>query len=71
MTTSKYIEISASRIPGNVRFDVPRRNQGQHVEVAFGGFGRYEHDDGDQYKRIVDRSTGRTTYYRLSTDAAS
>jgi hypothetical protein len=66
MTAKIYVVCDASDIPAGVRFDVPRRLQGQTVEVAYGGFDRAEHDDGDPYKRVTDRSIGpkATTYYR-------
>lgn len=57
-----YVQIDPSLIPDKVRFDVPRRNQGQTVEVAYGGFDRSEHDEGDMYERITDRSTGGIKY---------
>lgn len=59
-----YEPIAEREVPLNVRFDVPRRNQGQMIEIAYGGTGRYEHDDGDAYKRIFDASDRITTYYR-------
>jgi len=65
-----YVEIKRSEVPGGVRFDVPRRNQGQIVEIAYGGFARSEHDEGDPYKRETDRSLPaeqRTKFYKLRT----
>lgn len=64
---NKYIRCEKRDIPTGVRFDVPRRNQGQAVEVAYGTFGRYEASNGDPYKRVLDRSIGpdAVTYYRL------
>lgn len=64
-----YVEISESEIPAGVRFDVPGRNQGQVIEVAYGGFNRASHDAGDPYKKVTDRSVpvgraSRVTYYR-------
>lgn len=61
---SKYIKCSKSEIPGSVRFDVPGPNQGQIVEVAYGGFGRAEHGPGDPYKRVTDLSDRSVEYYR-------
>lgn len=58
MTQHQYIQIDESQLPDNVRFDVPRRHQGQMIEVAYGGFDRSEHDVGDLYKRERDLSTG-------------
>lgn len=61
-----YVPCAAQDVPGDVRFDVPARHQGQIVEVAYGGYGRHAHDEGDLYKRIVDRSAyGAAEYYRL------
>jgi hypothetical protein len=53
-----YSKITATEIPAGVRFDVPRSNQGQHVEVAYGGSAssRTEHDVGARYKRVTDYS---------------
>lgn len=62
--TSQYEQCKEADIPAGVRFDVPRRQQGQIVEVAFGGRRRDEHDVGDPYKRVTDRSVGEVTYYR-------
>ncbi len=51
-----YEVIDQASIPDAVRFDVPGRHQGQIVEYAFGGVGRYEHDDGAPFMRVTDRS---------------
>lgn len=56
--TTRYIEVTEKEIPAGVRFDVPRRYQGTGLEIAFGGFDRAEHDEGDLYKRVTDFSTG-------------
>jgi hypothetical protein len=71
MTATKYVECDKSEIPAGVRFDTPRSNQGQIVEVSYGGFGAAEHDDGDPYMRRTDTSIptgkpGRVTYYKLA-----
>lgn len=70
MKKHEYVPCAKESIPDKVRFDVPRRNQGQTVEVAYGGFGRSEHDEGDLYKRVHDRSLGPEAfrYYKLSGD---
>lgn len=60
-----YVKISKSEVPSNVRFDTPRRNQGQIVVVSYGGYGRSEHDVGDDYKRVTDLSDNSVEYYRL------
>lgn len=69
--TTKYQEISAEKVPAKVRFDVPRRCQGQMVEVAYGGFSRGEHGHGDLYMRITNYSIapnkpGHVTFYKLT-----
>lgn len=48
--------IDRASIPAGIRFDVPRRFQGQIVEHAFGDYGRYEHDDDSPYMQVTDRS---------------
>lgn len=60
----RYEPCNLSDIPDGVRFDVPRRNQGQIIEVAYGDFGRSPNDNGDPWKRVVDRSDGSVQYYR-------
>ena len=60
----KYIECASSVVPASIRFDVPRRHDGQIVEIAYGGFDRAAHDEGDPYKRVTDRSDGSVRYYR-------
>lgn len=64
MTTKTYTyrAIPESEIPDGVRFDVTRRNQGQIIEVAYGGKSRYEHGEGDRYQRVLDRSMGPDAY---------
>jgi hypothetical protein len=69
MKARRYEECCEAAVPASVNFDVTPRNQGQTVEVAYGGFGRAEHDAGDPYKRITDRSTRSVTYYRLVGEA--
>jgi hypothetical protein len=54
--TTKFIPCALDDIPAGVRFDVPGRNQGQIVEVAYGDRGREEHDSGSPYRRTRDRS---------------
>lgn len=52
------------------RWDVPRRNQGQIVEVAYSHLSRFasEADRGDELKRVYDRSDCSVEYYeRVST----
>ena len=61
---TKYTEISQDQVPAGVRFDVPRHLQGQIIEVAYGGFSRWEHGPGDLYKRVTDRSDRSVSYYK-------
>lgn len=63
-----YVQCQQADIPAGVRFHVPQRHQGQSIEVAYGGFDRAEHDEGDPYMRVLDRSIGpqAITYYRLA-----
>lgn len=65
MAKHNYVKISKERLPEKVRFDVPPQNQGQIVEVAYGGFGRHEHCAGDPYMKTTDRSDRSVEYYRL------
>lgn len=69
MSKHTYIPCDPNSIPANVRFDIPGRNAGQAVEVAYGGFDRAEHDAGDMYKRVTDHGigAGAVTYYILAT----
>ena len=58
MTKGKYVPCLKTDIPAGMRFDVPDRHQGQIIEVAYGGFGSSEIDDGvggAVYKRVTDR----------------
>lgn len=63
---SRYIEVTASDIPSDARWDVSQRNQGQIVEVAYADYpsSAYEADAGAFYKRVTDRSDQSVTYYR-------
>lgn len=65
---TNYVRCNETDVPPGVRFDVPRRNDGQIVEIAYGGFDRAAHDDGDEYMRRHDRSLGPKAYefYRLA-----
>lgn len=66
MSKYSYTPCRESDIPDGIRFDVARHNQGQIVEVAYGGHGRAEHCVGDAYKRVTDKSDGSVSYYRLA-----
>ncbi len=75
---ARYTQIQRTEIPEfGIRFDVPERNQGQHVEIAYGGNIRAKHmfDEGAPYKRITDTSIGvghpdRVSYWKLSSAPA-
>jgi hypothetical protein len=60
----RYVVCSLTSIPDRIIFDVPRANQGQIVEIAYGDFGRDGGAPGDPYKRVTDYSTRSVTYYR-------
>lgn len=66
--TAIYTRCQESDTIAVERWDVPRRHQGQIVEVAFGrpGHHRDESDDGDEFKRVTDRSVPSVSYYRLA-----
>lgn len=51
-----YIEIPESEVPVTVRWNVPRQNQGQIVEVAYGHFGRDEAGPGALFERHADQA---------------
>lgn len=67
MTTRKfnYVPCSEADIPEGIRFDTPRSNQGQMVEVSYGTFGRAEAGPGDPYERDIDHADGTVEYFRL------
>lgn len=54
---TKYTEVPASEVTSGLRWDVPGRNQGQIVEVAYANPGHAAPaDEGDPWKRITDTS---------------
>lgn len=60
-----YAPCDEKDVPGNVRFGESPRHPNGIVTVEYGGFGRSAPDEGDPYKRVIDRSVGGgTTYYR-------
>lgn len=61
---SPWWPILRSEIPAGVRFDTPRRNQGQIVEVSYGDFGASEADDDAPYMRVYDHSDRTCDLYR-------
>jgi len=68
-----YVTIPASAIPTNVRWDVPARNQGQIVEVAYAEAVKspYEAGYGSTYRRTTDRSDGSVTYAALEVEVVT
>lgn len=62
----EYVEVDS--VPAGIRFDTPRRNQGQIVIVSYGGPAEYrgEHDEGSPYMSCHDQSVGENHTYRLS-----
>ena len=65
---ANYVKCEPSDVPENIRFDVPLRNQGQIVEVAFGVPNQVRSiaDDGDPYMRITDHGDGSVQFYKRS-----
>lgn len=66
-----YQQVQANEVPEGIRFDVPARNQGQIIEVAYGDRMelKAENDAGAPWKRVTDTSLPpshpeRVTYYR-------
>ena len=64
-TDASYVPCSPADVPGGIRWDVPRRHQGQIVTVSYGDFCADEADIGAPFKRIHDASDGTTEYFRL------
>jgi hypothetical protein len=65
-SSTRWLACTIDDIPQAARFDVPRQNQGQTVEVAYGTLGRAQADVGDPWKRIIDFSepNAQPRYYR-------
>jgi len=62
---TKYRQISTE--PKVIRWDTPRANQGQMIQVSYGDTRwEAEYGEGDRYQRVIDHSTGETWYYRRS-----
>lgn len=63
---SRYVEIAREAVPEGLRWDVPRQNQGQIVEVAYADAPAEASEAcfGSEYRRVRDRSDGRVTYHR-------
>jgi hypothetical protein len=58
--TTNYIACTVDDIPAGLRWDVPKRNQGQIVEIAYAAPRSYatESGPGDEYRRTTDTSCG-------------
>lgn len=63
-----YKTITASAVPANLRWDLPQRNAGQTVEVAYADHPthQYEADTGSKYRRAYDRSDRAVRYSVLA-----
>lgn len=66
----RYVKISKSQVPAGVRFDTPRWNAGQIIEVQYGTHSRYEAGDGDPWKRVIDHSVGGAEEYFVLAEEA-
>jgi hypothetical protein len=68
---SEYEKCRSEEVPAGLVWVVPRRNQGQIVEVAYatgvpaGRSCNYDADEGDPWQRTTDSSDGSVTYARL------
>jgi hypothetical protein len=65
----RYVQMRASQIPSDVRFDTWRPSAGQMVEVEYGGYGAGARGPGDPYRRVTDHSDGSVVVYRRDDDA--
>jgi hypothetical protein len=63
-----YVRTLLESLPAELRWDVPRHNQGQIVEVAYADERPLacEACHGSAYQRVTDRSDGSVAYYRRS-----
>jgi hypothetical protein len=70
MPAIRYKEIPAEQVPDGLRFDVPGRNQGQIVEVAYADNLRARSsapaDVGATYRRTTDGSDRSVVYAKRS-----
>jgi hypothetical protein len=64
-----YLSVKESELPKGLRFDVPRREQGQIIEVAYADDPPEEGEacNGSKYRRESDQSDGSVTYYVRAT----
>ena len=60
-----YRQIKAIDVPESVSFSNNPREQGQAIEWQYGSaYHAGEGSHGDPYAKKINRSTGRTTYYK-------
>lgn len=63
-----YTEVPAAEVPGSLRWDTPRREQGQTLETSYAQPGaRGEAGHGGLWMRVTDHSlplAEATTYYK-------
>lgn len=65
-TQTDLLRCTEADMPAGVRFDVPGRNAGQMVEIAYGTFGRGAAGEGDPWQMITYHAEGgRREYFRL------
>ena len=70
VTSGRYVEIPAARVPADLIWVTPRRYQGQIVEVSYstgvpsGRDVNYDAAHGDPYRRVVDHGDSSVWYYR-------
>jgi hypothetical protein len=66
MTRYRYDLIDASSVPSDLRWDVPQRNQGQIVEVAYADHPTCADEAcyGSRYQRVIDGSDRSVAFYR-------
>lgn len=65
-TTMKWRKVNESDVPLGLRWDTPQQNQGQIVEVSYGGPVQQlsEHCELDaRWKRVFDHSDRQVNYY--------
>ena len=62
---STWADVDAATLPPRIYWDIAPADQGQAIEVAYGG-DRMEAGDSSRagWKRVTDRSTGTVRLYR-------
>ncbi len=63
---TKYIPCTESSLPScDLRFCADQRTSGQMLEVSYASPGRRDWaSPGDEYRQVIDHTTGRTEYAR-------